>query len=74
MKSIGEQIRESRKSKGLTQQQLATRCHLGFSTVQGIESGRATPTVDSLAAIVGVLGGVFVLSHEGWTVSLRKGQ
>ena len=49
-------IREARKSKNLTQTQLANLINKGLSTVQKYELGLSVPSLDVLNKISGVLG------------------
>jgi len=46
-----EQIRAARNWIGWTQQELATRSHVGLSTVKDCESGKRTPMTNNLLAI-----------------------
>lgn len=55
-KYIGDQIRDIRKSQGLTTRQLAEKCGLSHSHISRIESGRYSVTIDTLAVIADALG------------------
>lgn len=48
---IGNKITELRKSKGLTQEELAIRCGVNVRTVQRIEAGTVSPRVATLKLI-----------------------
>ena len=54
--SIGSLIREARKEKGLTQEQLASLVHVSRQTVSHWENGRAEPGYDMLRTLSEVLG------------------
>lgn len=53
--NIGEQIRELRIKKGLTQKQLGELCNMADSAIRRYESGRARPKVTTLLKIVEAL-------------------
>src|SRR5438105_370867 len=54
---LGAQLRELRERAGLTQQQLATRAGLSWSTVAHIEQGRKPDLrVSTLVRLAGALG------------------
>lgn len=48
---FGEKLQELRKSKGLTQEQLAERLFVSRTAISKWESGRGYPNIDSLRAI-----------------------
>lgn len=52
---ISARIRELRKERGLTVQELAYRCDIERSNLSRIESGRANITLKTLCAICGAL-------------------
>ena len=52
---IGQTIREARKARGLTQEQLAALLHVSRQTVSHWENGRAEPSYDLLKALAGAL-------------------
>ena len=52
---IGQTIREARKSRGLTQEQLAALLHVSRQTVSHWENGRAEPSYDLLKSLADVL-------------------
>lgn len=47
--------REARLAKGLTLQELAEKTDLSKSTIQNIESGKVSPTLDQLERIAAAL-------------------
>lgn len=53
MKEIDVSIRfvEARKSRGLTQEEVAEKCHLNVRTIQRIESGQVRPRVHTVRII-----------------------
>ncbi|WP_243119976.1 helix-turn-helix domain-containing protein [Clostridium tertium] len=50
-KEIGSIIKEARKSKNMTQQFLADKCCLSRSYISDIESGRYSPSLETLLNI-----------------------
>ncbi|WP_461114290.1 helix-turn-helix domain-containing protein [Spirosoma jeollabukense] len=52
---IGQQIREARKAKGLTQKELAVKLGVGETTVSHYEAGKQNLTIETLAKIATVL-------------------
>lgn len=54
--AIGEQVREARQSRGVTQQYLATAVGLTRSSLTNIESGRQRPPLHTVIAIAQALG------------------
>lgn len=53
--NMGKRIREARKKKGLTQQQLADAIGVAKSTVTGYEKGNSNPSLDLVAKMIAVL-------------------
>ena len=53
---LNENIRELRKTKGLSQEELAQRAGLSAVSIQKYENGDMTPGVDKLAALADVFG------------------
>lgn len=57
MTMVGQRIRELRKEKGMTQQELADKAGVDVSYLSLIETGRKqNPTITFLARIAAVLG------------------
>jgi transcriptional regulator with XRE-family HTH domain len=56
---LGRQLREARKSVGLTQGQLAVRLNISRQMVCRYEAGSAAPAFDVLASAVTILGAEF---------------
>jgi transcriptional regulator with XRE-family HTH domain len=52
---IGDNIREQRKARGLTQQQLAIDCGIELSQVNRIELGKINTSIVQIARICQVL-------------------
>ena len=50
---FGEKLRELRKSRGLTQQELAEALYVSRTAISKWESGRGYPSIDSLKEISG---------------------
>jgi transcriptional regulator with XRE-family HTH domain len=55
LKAFGKQVAEIRKSRGLTQQQLASRLEMHITSIGLIESGRQWPRIDTLNNMAKVL-------------------
>jgi len=55
MTAVGEQIREARKQKGLTQEQLAEKVNRNLRTIQRIENSKTAPQNETLSLICEVL-------------------
>jgi transcriptional regulator with XRE-family HTH domain len=53
--TIGVQIRRIRKSKGLTQEQLAERAGITYKYLGLIERGKTNPSIDTMLGIAGGL-------------------
>ena len=53
---IGNRIHEIRLSKGMTQEELASKCGIIRTTISKIERGKFSVSVDMLARICDVLG------------------
>lgn len=54
--TAGEFLREARRRHGLTQQQLADRAHTSQAAVSRIERDLVSPSVDTLAHLLDLLG------------------
>ncbi len=54
-KHVGNRIREIRKSKGLSQEELAFKASLNASHFSKIERGEKSATLESLEKIIGAL-------------------
>lgn len=54
-----EKLIETRKARGLTQEEVAKKCKITVRTIQRIESGQVTPRVYTIKAISENLGIVF---------------
>ena len=48
---LHEKLQELRKSRGLTQEQLAQQIYVSRTAISKWESGRGTPSIDSLKAL-----------------------
>lgn len=53
--TIGERIKTARKSRGLTQKELAQKIDKGYSTLQKYEIDVVTPTIDVISRIAQAL-------------------
>lgn len=56
LRAFGDQVREARLQRGLSQADVAHAAGLHPTYVSGIESGRRNPSVLSIYAIAGALG------------------
>ena len=56
MKECGERIRQIRKIRGMTQEQLALKLHIGDRYLRKIENGEKGPSIDTLVEIAGEFG------------------
>lgn len=61
LKELGKRIKEIRKSKGLTQLDLAVRVNKDYTSVGRLETGRTNPTYTTLLKVA-----------EGLEVSLSE--
>lgn len=52
---IGEKIKELRKSKGISQKELAQKTGLSIGSIQGYEQGRYNPKLEAIAKIADAL-------------------
>lgn len=67
LKAIGNRIRELRKERGLSQEQLAFKCGKTTSYIGAIERGRQNTTIQTLANLASMLDvslGELVASRE----------
>ena len=55
-KLLGQRIRDARKAKGLTQEQLAERLGIGTSNISYIETGKFAPSMENFEKLVEILG------------------
>lgn len=55
-KRLGEKIREFRKQKSMTQEELAFQAELDYSYMNQIENGKRNPSVEAVDRIAEVLG------------------
>lgn len=53
---IGERIKELRKSKKVSQKELAQKTGLSIGSIQGYEQGRYNPKLEAIVKITGALG------------------
>lgn len=62
--TIGDQIRDARKSQTLSQSELAFKCTLDVRTIQRIESGEVIPRMYTLRIINETLGTNFIIQNK----------
>ena len=53
---IGKKLKQLRKSRGLTQEQVAEKVEITRSTISNYEIGRRTPHLKDLSALASVFG------------------
>ncbi|MDQ6422345.1 helix-turn-helix transcriptional regulator [Paenibacillus sp. LHD-117] len=74
-RKIGENIRLVRKSKGLSQEQLALRAEINASYMGQVERGEKNPTIDVLGKIASALQTPLEqLVHVGGTTRFEGGE
>lgn len=61
---VGQQIREAREKKGLSQTELAELMGVTRATVNGIEADRSSPTVNTLQKVANALSLSLKISLE----------
>ena len=67
---FNEKLRELRKQKGLTQEELAEAIYVSRTAISKWESGRGYPNIDSLKAIARVFSlSIVVIFGGGFAVS-----
>lgn len=71
MKSFGEQLKEARTSRSLTQLQLANRAHVSVSLIQSMERDAHPPLLSSVLSVARVLRKNFSFEVDGATLTLR---
>lgn len=62
--SAAELLREIRRRHGLTQRQLADRARTSQAAISRIERGLVSPSVDTLATLLDLMGERLVLAGE----------
>jgi transcriptional regulator with XRE-family HTH domain len=62
--TTGEFLREARRRHGLTQEQLAARARTSQAAISRIERGLVSPTVDTLATLLDLMGEELSLGAE----------
>ena len=67
MQSLGEKIRQARREKGLTQEQLAQTLFVSRQTVSNWENGRTEPDYQTLTRLSELVGLEFVPQEETQT-------
>lgn len=64
---VGEKIRAIRKSKNLTQTDVAQKAHIAVNSLRLYEVGKRTPNLDQLKSIAQAMGcSLFELFDEKW--------
>ncbi|MDE6911086.1 MAG: helix-turn-helix domain-containing protein, partial [Lachnospiraceae bacterium] len=68
--TLGEKIQTYRKNKGLTQRELAEKCHLATGTIQQYELGKRKPKIEQIQNIAEALDIPVEYLFEGLTIGL----
>lgn len=63
-KTVGEIIREARKSAGMTQEEVAEKLGISRSVIAKYETGAISPTIDRLIEIMDAIGIQFNISIQ----------
>jgi len=71
MKTFGEQLREARMGKKLTQETLSKRSGLLVKTVGRMEAGSHDPSLKTLLKITRELGGEFEFNEGGKRIIVK---
>jgi transcriptional regulator with XRE-family HTH domain len=53
---VGDKVRDMRKGRGWSQQELADQAGISMQTVSNLETGRHVPGIATLSKIAGALG------------------
>ena len=72
--TLGDKIREARKSQNLSQADLAFKCNLNVRSVQRIESGEVIPRMYTLRILNEALGTDFIKDPSDPDLDLQIGQ
>ena len=56
MTTLSDMLKLIREERGLTQSELASHSGISRATIQNVESGKQSPTVETLDALAGALG------------------
>ncbi len=65
-KELGARVESTRKAKGLSQEELASRTQVSRTTISQIETGRQRATVGTLSVIAGALDVQIAQLFGGW--------
>lgn len=71
MKTFGEQLREARGAKKLTQETCARRAGLLVKTIGRMEAGSHDPSLKTLLKITRELGGQFEFNEGGKRIIIK---
>lgn len=55
-KTIGAQIKNMRKARGMTQEQLAEKAGVGVTHISHIETGRSVPSLEMIISFINAFG------------------
>lgn len=73
---IGMRIKELRRSKNMSQEELAEKAGISSKYLSSIERGKENPTLDTFMNLGAALGveimEIFNFSHEGWSARDMK--
>ncbi len=66
-KSLGDVIRQQRKSQGATQVEFASLCGVGVRFVSDLENGKPTVELGKVLQVLNSLGLELAIQPRGWT-------
>jgi len=67
--SLGEIVRQHRKSQGVTQVEFAALCSVGVRFISDLENGKSTVEMAKVLLVLNSLGLELMIQQRGWTHS-----
>ncbi|MGB0238958.1 MAG: helix-turn-helix transcriptional regulator [Cycloclasticus sp.] len=68
-KSLGDVMRQQRKSQGATQVEFASLCGVGVRFISDLENGKPTVEMGKVLQVLNSLGLELAIQPRGWTHS-----
>lgn len=68
-KSLGDVVRQQRKSQGATQVEFASLCGVGVRFISDLENGKPTIEMGKVLQVLNSLGLELAIQPRGWTHS-----
>ncbi len=68
-KSLGNIVRQQRKSQGATQVEFAALCGVGVRFISDLENGKPTIEIGKALQVIDSLGLALIIQPRGWTPS-----